>query len=76
MELPCGHKSFKIGLAVQTQYRRITDSHLAISRQQRPRYTRCVTRVKKKISARKYNIAHLPTPPHTSFAATVFLHDG
>ena len=34
MGLPDGPKSFKIGLAVQTQYRRVTDRHPDTLRQQ------------------------------------------
>jgi len=37
MGLPEGRKSFKIGLAAQTQYRRVTDRHPDMRRQQRPR---------------------------------------
>ena len=35
MGLPDGQKSFKIGLAVQTKYRRVTDGHHTTAR---PRY--------------------------------------
>ena len=37
MGLPGGQKSFKIGLTIQTQYRRVTDGGTDTLRQQRPR---------------------------------------
>jgi len=44
MELPDGRKSFKIGLAVLIQYRRVTDtqpaSHPATQPRRRSKYTR------------------------------------
>ena len=38
MGLPDGQKSFQIGFAVYTKYRRVTDRHTDTVRQQRPRY--------------------------------------
>jgi len=40
MGLPDGRKSFKIGLAVLIQYRRVTDRHPATSPQHIPRLLR------------------------------------
>jgi len=50
MELPEGRKSFKIGLAVLIQYRRVTDRHPDSQPRCRSKYRTYVARVKLLIS--------------------------
>ena len=45
MGLPDGHKSFQIGFAVYTKYRRVTDRHTDTARHQIPRYAERRARV-------------------------------